>query len=326
MATRREFLVSSMISAFALAGSISHSSLPLRTGTSSESNRSLLMIHLRGGNDGLNTVVPYTSKNYYRARPDISIAPQTVLRLDGRNGLHPALEGLFKLYKQNKVAVFLNSGCDGLTKSHHRATEIWQTGKANEIGAPSWFEWVYLAMDSLRDQQTTTTTTTTEQLTSISSADGTAGGYTKAMTDVASVIEANSGPFAFQVVLDGFDTHVNQNKTHGDVIAKFSGELESLYKRLSRSPNQDKLLTFVYSEFGRSINQNADLGTDHGAGGPCFLIGSGIKGGIYGGNDLRNCSGANELPIANDLQDIYSNILRHWLPATHSALQLNSLS
>lgn len=322
MATRREFLAGSMVSAFALAGSVSHSPFPLRRGASSGSNRSLLIIHLRGGNDGLNTVVPYASKNYYRARPDISIPAQTVLRLDGMHGLHPALEGLFRLYKQDKVAIFLNSGCDGLTKSHHRATEIWQTGRANEIGGPSWLERVSLAMDSLRDGRTlktkttgtTTTTTTTEQLTSISSTDSTAGGYEKAMSDVASIIEENSGPFAFQVVLDGFDTHVNQNKVHGDVLAKFADELDRLYKRLSRTSNQDRLLTFVYSEFGRSINQNADLGTDHGASGPCFLIGSNVTSTIHGTYGFYDFSIVRELPVANDIQKIYTNVLSNWLP------------
>ena len=65
----------------------------------------LLVITLYGGNDGLNTVVPYTDSLYYSLRPEISYAPEKVLTLDSSLGLNPAMGGVKSLWDKKKVAI-----------------------------------------------------------------------------------------------------------------------------------------------------------------------------------------------------------------------------
>lgn len=69
----------------------------------------LILIELKGGNDGLNTVVPYTSAQYYALRPRIAIKREQVLQLDDRYGLHPSLQPLMPLWQAGELSVV--QGC-----------------------------------------------------------------------------------------------------------------------------------------------------------------------------------------------------------------------
>src|SRR5688572_26163044 len=70
----------------------------------------LVVCQLTGGNDGLNTIIPYANKLYYTYRPTLGVPESKVLKLDDSLGLHPALSGLHELFKQGKVAVVQNVG------------------------------------------------------------------------------------------------------------------------------------------------------------------------------------------------------------------------
>jgi uncharacterized protein (DUF1501 family) len=63
----------------------------------------LVIVTLYGGNDGINTIIPYTDAAYHDARPELAYAPQEVLPLDGQLGLNPALVGLAGLWKDNRL-------------------------------------------------------------------------------------------------------------------------------------------------------------------------------------------------------------------------------
>ncbi|NGE72163.1 DUF1501 domain-containing protein, partial [Escherichia coli] len=65
----------------------------------------LILIELKGGNDGLNTVVPYTSAQYYALRPRIAIKREQVLQLDDRYGLHPSLQAMMPLWQAGELSV-----------------------------------------------------------------------------------------------------------------------------------------------------------------------------------------------------------------------------
>ena len=80
------------------------------TGGKATSDTILVVCQFSGGNDGLNTVVPYAQKAYYDLRPTIGIKETDVLKLDGEVGLHPSLAGLHQLYTENKVAIVGNVG------------------------------------------------------------------------------------------------------------------------------------------------------------------------------------------------------------------------
>ena len=101
--------------------------------------RCLVLIELRGGNDGLNTVIPFANPAYARARPTIAIGPERVLRLDRELGLHPALAPLLPAWKERELGIVLGVGYPQPNRSHFRGIDIWNSGSAaNELAADGW--------------------------------------------------------------------------------------------------------------------------------------------------------------------------------------------
>ncbi len=87
----------------------------------------LVILQMAGGNDGLNTVAPFTNDHYFRARPRLAHKPNTVLKLSDQVGLHPSLSGFQALFDQGYLAVAQGVGYPNPNRSHFRSTEIWQT-------------------------------------------------------------------------------------------------------------------------------------------------------------------------------------------------------
>jgi len=87
----------------------------------------LVLVQLAGGNDGLNTVVPYEDDRYYRLRPTLHIAKEQVLKLDDQLGFNPACAGLHQLAQAGKLAIIQNVGYPNPNRSHFRSTDIWET-------------------------------------------------------------------------------------------------------------------------------------------------------------------------------------------------------
>ncbi|NIA70174.1 DUF1501 domain-containing protein [Pelagibius litoralis] len=101
--------------------------------------KTLVLVELSGGNDGLNTVVPYGDAAYYRARPKLAIKRDAVLPLDERLGLHPALEPLMEPWRGRELAVVLGLGYPAPNRSHFRSIEIWNTAsQSNEVRQHGW--------------------------------------------------------------------------------------------------------------------------------------------------------------------------------------------
>ena len=102
-------------------------------GTSMEKHpeRILVVLELSGGNDGLNTVVPYADAAYYRARPKIGIPEREVLKVNDRFGFHPSMVGFERLYKDGKMAVVHGCGYDHPSLSHFSSMSYWHTGVPN---------------------------------------------------------------------------------------------------------------------------------------------------------------------------------------------------
>ncbi|MCO5297765.1 MAG: DUF1501 domain-containing protein [Fimbriimonadaceae bacterium] len=98
----------------------------------------LVVCQLSGGNDGLNTVVPYADKTYYDLRPTLGIPEDKVLKLSDAMGFHPGLEGLAELYKEGKVAVIQNVGYPRPNRSHFKSMEIWQTASPTTTVRNGW--------------------------------------------------------------------------------------------------------------------------------------------------------------------------------------------
>jgi len=92
----------------------------------------LVLIQLAGGNDGLNTVVPYTNDYYYKARPTIGIPANQVLTLNDTLGLNPAMAGFKNLFDAGHLSIVNGVGYPNPNRSHFRATEIWQTASDSD--------------------------------------------------------------------------------------------------------------------------------------------------------------------------------------------------
>jgi uncharacterized protein (DUF1501 family) len=88
----------------------------------------LVVVTLYGGNDGLNTVIPYKDPIYFSSRPDISYKPETMLPLDSELAFNPSMKGLKSLWDQNKVAIVRGVGYPDPDRSHFSSMAKWQTG------------------------------------------------------------------------------------------------------------------------------------------------------------------------------------------------------
>jgi uncharacterized protein (DUF1501 family) len=90
-------------------------------------NRILVVVEMAGGNDGLNTVVPYGDDAYYKARPRIAINKERVLKIDDHFGFHPSCLGMNELYHDGKMAIVHGCGYPDPNLSHFTAMEWWHT-------------------------------------------------------------------------------------------------------------------------------------------------------------------------------------------------------
>ena len=101
-------------------------------------NRILVILELSGGNDGLNTVVPYGDDAYYRHRPKIGVRPDRVLKLDDHFGLSGGMKGFERLYKDGKVAIVHGCGYADPSFSHFTSMAYWHTAAPNSGEQYGW--------------------------------------------------------------------------------------------------------------------------------------------------------------------------------------------
>jgi uncharacterized protein (DUF1501 family) len=107
------------------------------------SSRNLVVLYLSGGNDSLNTVVPFTDPAYYSRRPTIAVPSGEVLQIGGDSagkqlGLHPRLAGLREIYNQGRMAIVLRTGYPNQSRSHFLGTDIWSTAIPQSPQGPGW--------------------------------------------------------------------------------------------------------------------------------------------------------------------------------------------
>ncbi len=129
-------------SAFAIDNPFEYRATASRPGVPDD--RILVVVQLGGGNDGLNTVVPYGLRDYYNARPQLAVPEADVIRFaDGRAdglGLHPSLKGLMDLYQDGKLAIYQGVGYPNPNRSHFKSMDIWHT--ANPRGEGQGSGWI----------------------------------------------------------------------------------------------------------------------------------------------------------------------------------------
>ena len=100
--------------------------------------KSLVIVQLAGGNDALNTIIPYGDGLYYDWRKDVRIEQDKVLPINDYLGFNPALASIKSLYDQNEVAIINGVGYPDPNRSHFRSIDIWATGESKGIGESGW--------------------------------------------------------------------------------------------------------------------------------------------------------------------------------------------
>ena len=106
--------------------------------TSDKRDPVLVVLQLSGGNDALNTVVPYGDPNYTDNRPAVRVPEDQVLQIDNYIGLHPSMGPLKDLYDQGKMAIVQGIGYPNPNRSHFRSMDIWHTCEPDKIGTEGW--------------------------------------------------------------------------------------------------------------------------------------------------------------------------------------------
>lgn len=110
----------------------------LAKGGKTDPDRVLVVIQLTGGNDGLNTVIPYSDKLYYQLRPSLAIPEGKALALNSKLALHPSLTGLQYLFKRGKAAIVQGVGYPHPNRSHFKSMDIWQTADPDGAETYGW--------------------------------------------------------------------------------------------------------------------------------------------------------------------------------------------
>ena len=100
--------------------------------------KSVVVLQLSGGNDALNTVIPYADRNYYDNRQYLGIPENEVLHLDNRLGLNPAMSPVKSLWDEGKVAIINGIGYPSPNRSHFRSMDVWHTAEPNDIAPEGW--------------------------------------------------------------------------------------------------------------------------------------------------------------------------------------------
>lgn len=149
--TRRELMQAGLgAGAFAALGGLPGASVFGRAGDAQaavDNNKILVVFELSGGNDGLNTVVPYADDAYYNHRPTISIPREDVLEIDDHFGFNPGVRGFERLYKDGNMAIVHGCGYDNPSFSHFTSMAYWHTAAPN---SGEEYGWVGRLADTVR--------------------------------------------------------------------------------------------------------------------------------------------------------------------------------
>ncbi|MFC5428093.1 DUF1501 domain-containing protein [Paraburkholderia denitrificans] len=382
---RREFLAASAAAGMALwlpgaAHARSGAAGPFEPGY----DNLLILVELKGGNDGLNTVVPFADPLYRRYRANIGVRRDRAIQLDERTALHPALAPLMPMWRARRLAIVQGVGYAQPNLSHFRSTEIWDTASRPDqylrdgwlarafanAPVPTSFATDGLVLGSaetgpLANGERVITLVNPARLalasrlitpTSLDEPDPTLARLLDVERDILKVADRlrprrsqqyalktvfPPGPFgtsiktamqvlasgdtvqgvpvpgegiaAIRLTLNGFDTHENQPGRHAALLHQFAAGMVAMRDALVELGRWDRTMIVTYAEFGRSVRENPDRGTDHGTACAHFVAGGRIAGGLYGqAPQLARLDGDGNLPAGVDFRQLYATVLGPW--------------
>lgn len=313
----------------------------LQPGVGARSCRTLVLVELEGGCDWHNTIVPFRSEAYYSQRPNLAIPADQVLRLNESVGMHPSLAPLKRLFDVGELAVVQNVGSPGSHLSHFVARKRWHLPRRAPETGEGWLRrWAALSRQRPFLKSVGCEVPPAMRLLESSSfdcrvtADAEAcpglrgpmmvkgeGSFVQDARRVVQLMRGQPTPGAYHLTLGGFDTHRNQvvpddpvRGTHSELLRELADGVAALIQGTAAAGLGEDVLLVVFSEFGRSLTQNAELGTDHGNIGHVFFCGKPVRGGVYGSPIVSNRAGGEfRAEQAADLRRTHATILDHWL-------------
>ena len=140
-----------------------------------------------------------------------------------------------------------------------------------------------------------------------------ATGLGRSLALAAQIVGSHLGTKAIYVEHGSFDTHVSQKATQNRLLTEFSNAIGAFYEDLAAHGNDRRVLTVTFSEFGRRIEENGSRGTDHGEASPLFMIGGGVKGGLYGRAPDLGATNMGNVRFTTDFRGVYATVLERWL-------------
>jgi uncharacterized protein (DUF1501 family) len=127
---------------------------------------------------------------------------------------------------------------------------------------------------------------------------------------VARCVEAGAATRVYSVSLGGFDLHADEKTAQESQLTKLDKPLAAFADRMAKTAAGRDVVVAVYSEFGRRVHANASDGTDHGTASSVFLLGDGVKGGLYGAAPSLTDLDEGDLKFTTDFRDVYATLLR----------------
>ena len=124
--------------------------------TSNTKDPVLGVLQLSGGNDYLNTVIPYTDPLYWDARPGVKIPEADIIDLDGKFGFHPSMQVIKDIYDQGNAAIIHGVGYANSIRSHFRSMDIWHTCEPDRVGTEGWLGLAAKDIDPNKENVVTT--------------------------------------------------------------------------------------------------------------------------------------------------------------------------
>ena len=128
----------------------------------------------------------------------------------------------------------------------------------------------------------------------------------------AQIVGSRIGTRVLYVQHGSFDTHVSQVATQNRLLGELADALAAFYADLAAHGNDARTLTMTFSEFGRRVAENANRGTDHGEAAPMFLIGGGVKGGVYGTHPNLDALADGNARFTTDFRSVYATVVEKW--------------
>jgi uncharacterized protein (DUF1501 family) len=350
----------------------------------------LVVLELSGGNDGLNTLVPYGDDAYYKLRPHLGIPKKQLRAIDDHFGFSGGMTGFEHLYKDGKLAVVHGCGYENPSYSHFTSMAYWQTAAPNSGEEYGWVGRLADAMnpqappnfivnigarqslavrshkhvpvvfddpnkftqekfyeekpllESLPVNGKVENPTRQFLLDTAASARNAsalvreAWAHYKSPIDygitgldlpkVVALIDAGMPTRLYYTSYrnNAFDTHVFQEDTHKRLLTYASDAVYAFMRDLERIGRADDVVVMVFSEFGRRVPENVNLGTDHGTANLMFVVGSRVRGGQYGEvPSLTKLDSGDNLIYTTDFRRVYASMISGWLGYRETPQLLN---